>query len=59
MLFMHKERHAPMLVTEWGGKSDNGADLKYQYMLANYMKDLNIGGFHWCWSRHSSDTAGV
>lgn len=56
---MHKECHAPMLVTEWGGKSDNGADLKYQYMLANYMKDLNIGGFHWCWSRHSSDTAGV
>lgn len=27
MIFMHKEGHAPMIFTEWGGKSDNGKDL--------------------------------
>lgn len=56
---MHKEGRAPMLVTEWGGKSDDEKDKKFQYMLADYMNKLNIGAFHWCWSRHSSDTGGI
>lgn len=29
MFFMHKDKHAPLLITEWGGKSDNENDLKY------------------------------
>lgn len=57
--YLHKENHCPLLITEWGGKTNDHKDTEYQYMLANYMNELGIGNFHWSFNRFSADTSSV
>ena len=58
--YLVKENIAPVIVTEFGGRSV-GADTEgiWQCRLVEYMKENRIGYTYWCFNPNSGDTGGL
>ena len=57
--YINKEDIAPLLIGEWGGHMDKGANQKWMELLRDYMIDNHINHTFWCINPNSGDTGGL
>ena len=57
--YINKENIAPLLIGEWGGHMDKGANQKWMELLRDYMIDNHINHTFWCLNPNSGDTGGL
>ncbi len=57
--YINKENIAPLLIGEWGGHMDKGANQKWMELLRDYMIDNHINHTFWCINPNSGDTGGL
>ncbi|GAB2629820.1 cellulase family glycosylhydrolase [Streptomyces capparidis] len=58
-LFIHKENKAPLLIGEWGGHMDGGANEKWMRALRDLIAENRIHQTFWCVNPNSGDTGGL
>lgn len=58
-LFIHDEEIAPLLIGEWGGHMDGGANEHWMNELRNLMIEKRIHHTFWCLNPNSGDTGGL
>ena len=57
--YINKEDIAPLLIGEWGGHMDKGANQKWMELLRDYMINNHINHTFWCINPNSGDTGGL
>ncbi|MBP5581329.1 MAG: cellulase family glycosylhydrolase [Ruminococcus sp.] len=57
--YINAEDIAPLLIGEWGGHMDKGANQKWMELLRDYMIDHHINHTFWCINPNSGDTGGL
>lgn len=57
--YIQEDNIAPVLIGEWGGNMDNGANQKWMQDLADFIGENNINHTFWCLNPNSGDTGGI
>ena len=57
--YINDQDIAPLLIGEWGGHMDAGANQKWMELLRDYMIDHHINHTFWCLNPNSGDTGGL
>lgn len=58
-LYIHDEEIAPLLIGEWGGHMDGGANQHWMTELRDLMVEKKIHHTFWCLNPNSGDTGGL
>jgi aryl-phospho-beta-D-glucosidase BglC (GH1 family) len=58
-LYIHDEGIAPLLIGEWGGHMDGGANQHWMTELRELMTEKKIHHTFWCLNPNSGDTGGL
>jgi len=57
--YINDQDIAPLLIGEWGGHMDKGANQKWMELLRDYMVKNHINHTFWCLNPNSGDTGGL
>ena len=57
--YINENDIAPLLIGEWGGHMDKGANQKWMELLRDYMIEHHINHTFWCLNPNSGDTGGL
>ena len=57
--YINDQDIAPLLIGEWGGHMDKGANQKWMELLRDYMVKNHINHTFWCINPNSGDTGGL
>ena len=57
--YINEQDIAPLLIGEWGGHMDKGANQKWMELLRDYMIEHHINHTFWCLNPNSGDTGGL
>lgn len=57
--YLQEQNIAPLLIGEWGGKLDGGANEKYLGIIAGFIAKNRINHTYWCVNPNSGDTGGL
>ncbi|WP_240643792.1 cellulase family glycosylhydrolase [Antribacter gilvus] len=58
-LYLHKEDTSPLLIGEWGGFMDGGANEKWMLAMRDAIVDYELHHTFWCINPNSGDTGGL
>lgn len=58
-LYINDQNIAPILVGEWGGRMDGGANQQWMGYLADTIAKDNLNETFWCLNPNSGDTGGI
>ncbi|MFE2918138.1 cellulase family glycosylhydrolase, partial [Kitasatospora indigofera] len=58
-LYLHKSGTAPLLIGEWGGKLDGGANQKWMTAVRDEIVQYGLSHTFWCVNPNSGDTGGL
>jgi aryl-phospho-beta-D-glucosidase BglC (GH1 family) len=57
--FIHEQNIAPLLIGEWGGYMDGGANQRWMEALRDFMIEHHVHHTFWCLNPNSGDTGGL
>ena len=57
--FIHEQNIAPLLIGEWGGFMDGGANQRWMVALRDFITENRIHHTFWCLNPNSGDTGGL
>ncbi len=57
--YIHKERKAPLLIGEWGGRLNEAGNLKWLTALREFIVEHHLHHTFWCLNPNSGDTGGL
>jgi endoglucanase len=58
-LYIARQKLAPVLIGEWGGKMDGGDNQKWMGYLADTIAQYGLNHTFWCVNPNSGDTGGI
>ncbi len=57
--FIHEQNIAPLLIGEWGGFMDGGANQRWMVAMRDFIAEKRIHHTFWCLNPNSGDTGGL